>query len=292
MAAIAAVAEIALAQRRLRDGALRHARPARRCRTSTCSRCARSTRAASCCSARWPARQLRAMSAGAARRWSSSTAATLAAAARHVGIDNRAAGAEVARWFDEHGALRDVALSTAACSSSATADRVAGFRDEAAAPGIAAAGRVRRRDGRQRRPSRDRLPRDGPAARPAQAATRAVLHQRPDRLRRPAPSAPRPTSVRRATSSSSASTTARSTPGWRRGSAPCACPMPTTARRSSARSPAPSPISCSATNWCCALRKAATLRPPARADVGSRVFDGARIARPLCSRVAPPRVDR
>ncbi|HSN45529.1 MAG TPA: LacI family DNA-binding transcriptional regulator [Casimicrobiaceae bacterium] len=47
----------------------------------------------------------------------------------HVGIDNRAAGTEVARWLAEQG-HRDIALVHGRLSSSATADRVAGFRAE------------------------------------------------------------------------------------------------------------------------------------------------------------------
>ena len=47
----------------------------------------------------------------------------------HVGIDNRAAGAEVAAWFARCG-HRDIALIHGRLTSSATAERVAGFRDE------------------------------------------------------------------------------------------------------------------------------------------------------------------
>jgi LacI family transcriptional regulator len=47
----------------------------------------------------------------------------------HVGIDNRAAGAEVAAWLARCG-HRDIALIHGRLSSSATAERVAGFRDE------------------------------------------------------------------------------------------------------------------------------------------------------------------
>lgn len=48
----------------------------------------------------------------------------------HVGIDNRAAGAEVARWFAQR-ALHEVALIHGRLFSSATADRVEGFLAQA-----------------------------------------------------------------------------------------------------------------------------------------------------------------
>ena len=53
----------------------------------------------------------------------------------HVGIDNHAAGAEVARWFADRG-LREVALIHGRLFSSATAGRVEGFTCEAARVGL------------------------------------------------------------------------------------------------------------------------------------------------------------
>ena len=54
---------------------------------------------------------------------------------RYVGIDNHAAGAEVARWFAQQG-LGPVGLIHGRLSSSATAERVEGFRTTLAHAGI------------------------------------------------------------------------------------------------------------------------------------------------------------